>query len=105
MDGGDPRLLVYRHQGLGPVVRLDVYLSAVCVLKSRSMAKEACTRGKVSLNGATAKASHGVSSGDRIRVDLGTRILEVEVLDVPPGPVSKKRAPDFCRVLEDVRQR
>ena len=86
-------------------MRLDVYLSSVCVLKSRSLAKEACTRGKVSLNGATAKASHGVSSGDRIRLDLGTRILEVLVLDVPVGPVSRKQAPDFCRVFEDERPR
>ena len=50
MDGGDPGLRLRRDQELGEVVRVDVYLNAVCVLKSRSLAKEACERGKVKVS-------------------------------------------------------
>ena len=86
-------------------MRLDVYLNAVCILKSRTLAKEACERGKVTLNGARAKASHGVEPGDRIRLDLGRRILEIEVLAVPARRVSKQEARDQYRVLADERPR
>jgi len=84
-------------------VRLDVYLNAICVLKSRSMAKEACDRDKVSVNGAPAKGSRPVRAGDRIRLDLGLRVLELEVVAVPPGPVSRKQAPEYYKILEDQR--
>ncbi len=80
-----------------------MYLDAVCILKSRSMAKEACDRGKIALNGEKAKASRAVSAGDRILLDLGVRVLEVEVVDVPPRRVSKKEAHDYYRVLRDER--
>ena len=84
-------------------MRLDVYLSRVCLLKSRSLAKEACRRGKIGVNGHPAKGSRLLSAGDTLRVDLGTRVLEVEVTEIPPGQVAKKDAPRFYRVLRDER--
>jgi ribosomal 50S subunit-recycling heat shock protein len=64
------------------------------------MAKAACDRGKVLLNGTATKASRALSPGDRIRVELGVRVLEVEVLDLPAGRPSRKQAPGFYRILE-----
>lgn len=84
-------------------MRLDVYLNAVCVLKSRSMAKEACDRGKVTVNGAPARGSRPVRAGDRIRLDLGLRVLELEVIAVPSGQVSRKQAAAYYKILEDQR--
>lgn len=84
-------------------MRLDVYLNAVCVLKSRSMAKEACDRDKVTVNGAPARGSRPVRPGDRIRLDLGLRVLELEVIEVPPGQVSRKQAAAYYKILEDQR--
>jgi ribosome-associated heat shock protein Hsp15 len=84
-------------------LRLDVYLSRVCILKSRSLAKEACDREKVTLNGETAKASRTVAEGDRIRLDLGVRVLELEVVEVPAGQVSRREAPSYYRMLKDER--
>lgn len=85
-------------------VRLDVYLNKVRVLKSRTLAKEACDRGKITVNGEAAKASRAVHPGDRVRIDLGLRVIEVEVLAVPAGQVSKKDARDLYRVIEDRRE-
>ncbi len=101
MDGRDPGLRLRRDQGLGEVVRVDVYLNAVCVLKSRSLAKEACDRGKVEVNGTPTKASHRVRAGDHIRLNLGIRVLEIEVVGVPEGQIPRKQATEFFRVLSD----
>ncbi len=84
-------------------MRIDVYLNAVCILKSRTLAKEACERGKITVNGEPAKAARAVAAGDRIRLDLGTRVLEVRVLEVPPGRVSRSSARDHYQVLSDQR--
>jgi ribosomal 50S subunit-recycling heat shock protein len=84
-------------------VRLDVFLHKVCILKSRTLAKEACDRDKVRVNDAPAKASREVAVGDRIRLDLGLRVLELEVAAVPAGGVSRKQAGDYVRVLADRR--
>ena len=84
-------------------VRLDVFLNRTRLLKSRTLAKEACDRGKITANGEPAKASRAVRPGDRVRIDLGLRVIEVEVLGVPPGQISKKEARDLYRVIEDRR--
>ncbi len=84
-------------------MRIDVFLSAVNILKSRSLAKEAVDRGKVTVNGRPVKAAHAVSEGDHIRLDLGARILEVAVVGIPPGPVARKQSRDFYDVLVDER--
>ena len=85
-------------------MRIDVYLSKVCVPKSRSLAKEACERGKVTLNGEPAKGSRTVNAGDSIVLDLGVRVLELEVLEVPLGQVAKRDAPDYVRVVREERR-
>jgi ribosomal 50S subunit-recycling heat shock protein len=67
------------------------------------MAKEACDRGKVSLNGEVAKGSRTIAPGDRIRLDLGVRILELEVTAVPEGAVSKRDTDRYYRILTEER--
>lgn len=49
------------------------------------------------------KASKTVQSGARVAIDLGSGVLEVEVVAVPAGNVSKKSAPEYYRVLRDER--
>jgi ribosomal 50S subunit-recycling heat shock protein len=85
-------------------VRVDVFLHRVCIVKSRTLAREACDRGKVLLNGRPTKGSHEVEGGDRLRCDLGLRVLEVEVVEVPPGQVSRKDAHTYYRVLAEERR-
>ena len=80
-----------------------MYLHRICILKSRTLAKEACERGKVTLNGARIKGSHEVHVGDRIRCDLGIRIVELEVLDVPLGQIVRRDAKNYYRLLAEER--
>jgi len=59
--------------------RIDRWLWAVRIFKSRTVATEACRGGHVRLNGARAKPAANVKLGDRVsaRTEAGERILEV----------------------------
>ena len=61
-------------------VRVDAWLWAVRVFKSRSLATTACRGGHVQVDGVRAKASTLVGPGNRVRVTLprGERILVVK---------------------------
>jgi ribosome-associated heat shock protein Hsp15 len=52
-------------------VRLDVWLDVACLLPTRSRAKAACEGGKVSVNGARAKAHREIRPGDRVAITMG----------------------------------
>jgi len=60
-------------------VRIDQWLCAARIYKSRSMAKEACEAGRVRLNGLSVKGSHVVRLEDRIeaRAPRGLVVLVV----------------------------
>lgn len=59
--------------------RVDQWLWAVRLFKTRSAATDACRGGHVRVNGAPAKAAAAVRPGDRVAVRLagGERTLEV----------------------------
>jgi ribosome-associated heat shock protein Hsp15 len=62
-----------------PSARVDSWLWAVRIYKTRSMATTACRAGHVRVGGERVKASHAVKIGDEIRVREGgfDRIVEV----------------------------
>ena len=47
-------------------MRLDKYLKVSRLIKRRTVASEACTAGKVSVNGKVVKPSYDVKIGDNI---------------------------------------
>jgi len=61
-------------------MRLDKYLKVSRLIKRRTVAEEACSAGRVSVNGRVAKPSHEVKTGDVLELDLGPRTVRVEVL-------------------------
>ena len=50
--------------------RLDSWLDVACLFKTRSAAGKACEKGKVSVNGARAKAHKPVRAGDGVEIEL-----------------------------------
>lgn len=48
--------------------RIDKWMWAVRIFKTRTIAAEACKKGRISINGALAKASRMVKPGDVIQV-------------------------------------
>ena len=68
--------------------RLDRWVWAVRVYKTRSAATDACRGGHVKLNGRTAKPAANVHVGDRVDAKVGSRrrVLEVtKVIDTRVG--------------------
>ena len=51
-------------------MRVDQLLNKLCLTKTRSIAKTACDKGLVSINGKTAKASAEVKDGDLVNFRL-----------------------------------
>lgn len=60
-------------------VRVDSWLWAVRIFRTRSAAAQACRGGKVSVDGATAKPATTVSVGSRVSARAGERLRELEV--------------------------
>jgi ribosome-associated heat shock protein Hsp15 len=63
-------------------VRIDQWLHAVRLAKTRSAAAEACRGGHVRINGKAAKPSSPVGVGDRVEARLNARERIVEVTKV-----------------------
>jgi ribosome-associated heat shock protein Hsp15 len=73
-----------------PTVRIDKWLWAARMFKTRSAASTACTAGHVKVAGDSVKASKTVKAGDRIEVVTpgGARALEVVALGDRRGPAA-----------------
>ena len=80
-------------------MRLDKYLKVSRVIKRRTVAAEACTAGRVELNGKTAKPSQEVKQGDLIAIRFGDKTTKIEVLDVKEV-VRKEEASAMYRIAE-----
>ena len=63
-------------------VRIDRWLCAARLFKSRSLATAACTGGHVSCNDVNVKPHHPVRAGDRIEVRRAESLIRVEVLEL-----------------------
>lgn len=80
-------------------MRLDKFLKVSRIIKRRTMANEACDTEHVLVNGRQAKAGCRLKPGDIIELNLGRRILKVEVLSVEEN-VSKADAAAMYREIE-----
>lgn len=76
-------------------VRIDKWLWAVRLYKTRSLAAEACKKGKVSCNGQTVKPSHVVKVGEVYHVRRAPITFSYRVLALAQNRMAAKLVPDF----------
>ncbi len=62
------------------IVRLDKWLWAARFFKTRSLASQAVSGGKVHVNGNRGKSAHSVLVGDKLIITIGTMQFHVAVL-------------------------
>lgn len=60
-------------------LRIDKYLWSIRIFKTRSLASDACDKGRVKLNGAAVKASKVVNTGDEYEVKTEARKWVIRV--------------------------
>ena len=60
-------------------LRLDKYLWAIRIFKTRSLASEACANNKVKSNGVNVKAAKTVNIGDKYEVRTEAKKWQIEV--------------------------
>jgi ribosome-associated heat shock protein Hsp15 len=80
-------------------VRIDKWLWAVRLFKTRSLAAEACRKGKVKVNGIEAKPSREIKAGDLLYVVKTPVTYHYKVLDVGEKRMGAKLVADF---FEDI---
>lgn len=81
-------------------MRIDKYLKVSRIIKRRTVASEACSGGRVTINDKIAKPSSPVNPGDLISIRFGEHIGHYEVVAVAET-MSKDRASDMYRVLDE----
>ena len=80
-------------------VRIDKYLWAIRVYKTRSDATDACNGNKVKLGGVNAKPSKAVKVGDTIEVHKGPVVFTYKVLQLSENRMGAALVPDYAENL------
>ena len=57
-------------------MRLDKFLKVSRIIKRRTVAKEACDKGIVTINGKVAKSSSEVNIGDLLEIQFGEKKMK-----------------------------
>ena len=76
-------------------VRIDKWLWAVRLFKTRSMAADACKKGKVLMGGTNMKASREVKVGDVVQIKRPPVVFSFKVLALSENRMGAKLVPDF----------
>ena len=86
-------------------VRLDKYLWAIRVFKTRSEATDACNGNKVRLNGNPAKASKEVKPDDMLEIRKGPIVLSYKVLATSGSRMGAALVPKYAEDLTPESER
>lgn len=81
-------------------MRLDKYLKVSRIIKRRTVANDACTSGRVSLNGRVSKPGSEVHVGDILTIRFGEHIGRYEILSVS-DTVRKGDTSSLYRILQE----
>ncbi|MCQ2110301.1 MAG: RNA-binding S4 domain-containing protein [Bacteroidaceae bacterium] len=75
--------------------RIDKWLWAVRIFKTRTIAADACKKGRISVNGAQVKPSKSVKVGDTVQVRKAPVTYSFKVLQTIENRVGAKLVPDM----------
>jgi ribosomal 50S subunit-recycling heat shock protein len=83
-------------------MRLDKFLKVSRLIKRRTLAKEVADQGRITINGAVAKASSTVKIGDELTIQFGQKRLTVKVIDLKET-TKKDEAANLYEVIREER--
>ncbi|SCW63216.1 RNA-binding S4 domain-containing protein [Mucilaginibacter sp. NFR10] len=85
-------------------LRIDKYLWAIRVFKTRTLASDACKAGRIKLDGKNIKPSYEVKIGDVYQVAKGIERKVVKVTGLLENRVDAKTAVNFYEDITPVEQ-
>ncbi|CAN5164044.1 hypothetical protein BH09BAC6_BH09BAC6_01570 [soil metagenome] len=85
-------------------LRVDKYLWAIRVFKTRTLASDACRAGRVKLDNQNIKPSHEVKAGEVYQVSKGIERKVIKVTGLLESRVDAKKAIDFYEDITPVEQ-
>ena len=80
-------------------MRLDLFLKVESRDPRRTLAKETCDAGRVTVNGQEARAGREVRVGDTISIRLSRRQLTFRVRSIPSHAPGKEGARDMVELI------
>lgn len=84
-------------------MRIDKYLKVSRLIKRRTVAKDVCVGEKIQINGKVVKPSAEVKIGDRVTLEMGNHIIEVQVL-ATPNSIKANEANTLYELIRDERK-
>lgn len=85
-------------------VRIDKWMWAVRLFKTRSLAADACKKGKVQMSGTNVKASRNVKVGDVIQIKRPPVVYSFKILALSENRMGAKLVPDFMENVTSADQ-
>ena len=82
-------------------MRLDKYLKVSRIIKRRTVAKEVCESGRITINDKVAKPSTKIKEGDIIEITFANRVLKAQIINIAEH-VRKENAKEMYEILEGV---
>ncbi|MFI3209941.1 MAG: RNA-binding S4 domain-containing protein [Peptostreptococcaceae bacterium] len=80
-------------------MRLDKFLKVSRIIKRRSVAKDACDKGIVTINEKLAKSSSEVKCGDLLEIKFGEKIIKYRITEIKEH-VLKNDAKEMYEIVE-----
>lgn len=81
-------------------MRIDKYLKNARLIKRRTIAKEACDQGRITVNSKVAKPGTEVSVGDEIVISFGNRKITLKITGLEEH-VRKEDAKELYEILSE----
>lgn len=79
-------------------MRIDKFMKVSRIIKRRTVANEACSGGRVMINGKIAKAGDKVKVGDILEITFGDKVLKAKVLNLNEH-ATKDAATDMYEII------
>lgn len=81
-------------------MRIDKFLKVSRILKRRTVANDACSVGRVSVNGRQVKPSYQLKTGDEVTLELGNRTVRFVVRTLNEK-ASKEEAATLYEIISE----
>ena len=80
-------------------MRIDKFLKVSRIIKRRTVAQEACSGGRITVNGKVAKPGTAVKEGDILEITFGEKVIKAQIMKLAEH-VLKDDAADMYKILE-----